>query len=200
MEALEATLPKLTSMTTISLASQFGMKRSHVSRFVDREIGCKIPMPPSSSVPPASEKNTIDQTGNGGEQDSNQGTGLHRLKSHLKLNPNYDPSTAKAVLDLKLNDGHVFKGIVASKPAEPRLCGCIRPPQVVDDVAPHSSIANVPVQKLAPEYKASVPRLLQSKAPPMKASDLWSEKAAILLCIRRPGYHLTSIICTKMNF
>ncbi|PKU76483.1 uncharacterized protein LOC110099495 isoform X1 [Dendrobium catenatum] len=184
MEASKATLTELLSMTTVSLSSQFGMKKGHVSRFVNRENGYSNPKP-SSCVPPAMENN-VSETSNGSEHNSSKGS-LHSLKSHLKLNPNYDPPTAKAVLDLKLNDGHVFKGIVASKPAYPRLCGWIQPPPIVNDVASHSSIANISVQKLTPEYKAGVQRLLENKAPPMKASDLWSNKATVLLCIRRPG-------------
>ncbi|KAK8916532.1 hypothetical protein KSP39_PZI023078 [Platanthera zijinensis] len=119
------------------------------------------------------------------EYGSNKET-LHTLKSHLNVNPKYDSSTTKAVLDLKLNEGHVFKGIVASNPADSRLCGCFQPPPVVGDVAPHSSVENISVQKLAPLYKAGA-CLLEAKSPPMRASDLWKDKSTILLCIRRPG-------------
>ncbi|XP_020579941.1 uncharacterized protein LOC110024362 [Phalaenopsis equestris] len=198
MEASKMTLSELLSTTTISLSSQFGMKRGHVSRFINRENSCGIPMV-SSYFRPASEKNTNDQTCDGSENDSNKGS-LHRLQSHLKLNPNYDPSTAKAVLDLKLNEGHVFKGIVASKPVEPRLFGCMQPPHIVEDVASHSTLGNIAVQKLTPEYKVGVQRLLETKAPPMKASDLWSEKATILLCIRRPGAEAHQLYSRKAIF
>lgn len=89
--------------------------------------------------------------------------------------------------DIKLRDGHIFKGIVASEPAEPRSCGCVQPPPVVDSVARYSAIENISVQKLTPEYKTGMQRLVKAKTPPMKASDLWKDKPAVLLCIRRPG-------------
>ncbi|KAK1281451.1 hypothetical protein QJS04_geneDACA002780 [Acorus gramineus] len=55
------------------------------------------------------------------------------------------------------------------------------PPPVVDNVSPYSSIENIAVQKLTPEYKIGMERLVKSKAPPMKASELWKDKPALLL-------------------
>ncbi|KAK1279416.1 hypothetical protein QJS04_geneDACA002779 [Acorus gramineus] len=43
----------------------------------------------------------------------------------------------------------------------------IQPPPVVDNVSPYSSIENIAVQKLTPEYKIGMERLVKSKAPPM---------------------------------
>ncbi|KAF5178951.1 hypothetical protein FRX31_031462, partial [Thalictrum thalictroides] len=57
---------------------------------------------------------------------------------------------------------------------------------LVDDVSPYSAIENISVQKLTPEYKIRMERLVKTKTPPMKASGLWRDKPAILLCIRRP--------------
>lgn len=97
-------------------------------------------------------------------------------------------SLEQSLSDLRLKEGHVFKGIVAAGPAETRACGCINPPPVVvDQVAPYSSIKDISVQKLVPEHKVGMERLVKTRTPPMKASELWQDKPAVLLCIRRPG-------------
>ncbi|KAK1297777.1 hypothetical protein QJS10_CPB15g01090 [Acorus calamus] len=88
---------------------------------------------------------------------------------------------------VRIKEGHAFKGIVTSAPVEARLCGCIRPPPMVENVSPYSSIENISIEKLAPEYKIGMERLVKSKAPPMKASELWKSKLVVLLCVRRPG-------------
>ena len=54
---------------------------------------------------------------------------------------------------------------------------------VVDNVAPYSALENILVQKLTTEYKIGMERLVKSKTPPMKASELWQDKPAVLLCI-----------------
>ncbi|KAG0464468.1 hypothetical protein HPP92_020537 [Vanilla planifolia] len=187
MEASRRTLPELLSMSTLTLSSKFGMKRRHVARFVDREAAYKIAMH-SSCAPPAKEESTscVADSYNASESASRK-KNLHKLESHLKLNADFDESTAKAVLDLKLNEGHIFKGTVAAVPSETRLCGCIQPTPIVNDVAPYSSIEKVSLQKLTPEYKVGAQHLVKTKAPPVKASDLWAEKPTVLLCIRRPG-------------
>lgn len=76
---------------------------------------------------------------------------------------------------------------MASKPVDAKMCGCVEPPPIVKSVAPYSVVESVSVQRLAPEYKIGMERLVTSKAPPMKASLLWRDKPAVLLCIRRPG-------------
>ncbi|KAL3501562.1 hypothetical protein ACH5RR_036011 [Cinchona calisaya] len=99
----------------------------------------------------------------------------------------YDIFVEQAMADFKIKDGHVFKGIVASLPSEPRLCGCIQPPPVVDTIAPLSAIETISIQKLTPEYKVGMECLLKTKTPSIKASELWRDKTALLLCLRRPG-------------
>nr|POE97501.1 redox-regulatory protein [Quercus suber] len=73
------------------------------------------------------------------------------------------------------------------EPAEPRVCGCVKPPPIVDTVAPYSAIESISIQRLTPEYKLGMELLVKTKTPPMKASELWRDKPAVLLCIRRPG-------------
>ncbi|KAG8498790.1 hypothetical protein CXB51_005134 [Gossypium anomalum] len=86
-------------------------------------------------------------------------------KSFCRSSTNNDRSLEESLADFKIKDGYIFKGIVAAGPAEPRAC----------------------VQRLTPEYKIGMERLVKTKTPPMKASELWRDKPAVLLCIRRPG-------------
>ncbi|CAI9775179.1 unnamed protein product [Fraxinus pennsylvanica] len=43
-------------------------------------------------------------------------------------------------------------------------------------------------------------RLVKTRTPPMKASELWCEKPAILLCIRRPGAEANQLYSKKPVF
>ncbi|KAK1419799.1 hypothetical protein QVD17_29149 [Tagetes erecta] len=108
-------------------------------------------------------------------------------RTKFKSTIDYNATIEQSIADLKIKDGQVFKGIVAPSLDESRACGCVQPPPIVDDVAPYSSIENISVQKLTPEYKMEMERVVISKATPMRASDLWRDKPSILLCIRRPG-------------
>ncbi|KAL6969661.1 hypothetical protein U1Q18_029369 [Sarracenia purpurea var. burkii] len=169
LEASGKCLPELLGLSTTYLSSQFGIKRGHIARFTDRTNACMTdPLPASYNYLP-SRRNSMT---NSDSRNNNTKFG-NELSSEA---------------DLKIeDDGHVFKGIVAAAPAEPRVCGCVEPPPVIDSVAPYSAIENISIQKLTPEYKIGMERLVKTKAPPMKASELWREKPAVLLCIRRPG-------------
>ncbi|KAJ1416406.1 Peroxiredoxin-like protein [Sesbania bispinosa] len=109
------------------------------------------------------------------------------MRVHIRINATSDRSVEQSLTDLKIKDGYVFKGIVAAEPAEPRACGCVQPPPVSDQVAPYAAIENISVQKLTPEYKIGIEPLMKMKTPPMKASQLWRDKPAVFLCLRRPG-------------
>jgi hypothetical protein len=172
-------LPQILNMTTTDLSTQFGMKRGHAARFTDRTnahtdnrsyAAKKVTIAPSSKSFASSSSTT-------------------RIPSFTKYpsRTKSDKSIEQSIADFKIKDGYIFKGVVASAPAEPRACGCVEAPPVVDQVAPYSAIENISVQKLTPEYKIGMERLVQTKAPPMKSSELWKNKAAVLLCIRRPG-------------
>ncbi|KAF5194033.1 hypothetical protein FRX31_016380 [Thalictrum thalictroides] len=97
---------------------------------------------------------------------------MQSTRSHLKCSLNINEPHELFISDMKIKDGHIYKGIVAVEPAEPRLCGCIQPPPIVDDVSPYSVIENISVQKLTLEYKIGMERLVKTKTPPMKASGL----------------------------
>lgn len=164
LEASGRSLAELLNTSTLILASQFDMKRGHIARFVDRASACRISMPPTKT-----SRRALD------------------VRSSYKGSSIFENSMEKSMMDQKINEGYVFKGIVASEPVEPRLCGCIQPPPMVHDVAPYSLLENISIQKIAPEYKVGMERLITRKAPPMKALELWQHKPAIVLCIRRPG-------------
>lgn len=176
LEATQKCLPEILSLSSADLSAQFGMKRGHTARFTDRTSACAAdPLPPSYNLPPR-RRNTISTVGSG------------KLSS-MKKNSNgvYYSASEQSMASFKNNDGYMFKGIVAAVPEEPRACGCVSSSPIVENVAPYSSIENVSVQRLAPEYKIGLERLIKTKTPPMKASEIWREKPAILLCIRRPG-------------
>ncbi|KAJ9140619.1 hypothetical protein P3X46_031247 [Hevea brasiliensis] len=189
LEASGKCLPELLSLSPGDLSSQFGMKRGHIARFTDRTSACAEPLPKSYAQPV--RKMTSTNSGNNiifktfGSVNSKfvQGTS----KSPTRSSINYDKSLEQSLADFKIKDGYIFKGIVAAGPAEPRACGCVQPPPVVDEVAPYALIEKISVEKLAPEYKIGMERLVNTKAPPMKALELWQDKPAVLLCIRRPG-------------
>lgn len=187
LEASGKSLAELLSMSTLVLSSQFGMKRGHVARFIDRSSACRVSIPPTYTLP-ARQKSMSSVSKSDYKDEPSISTGRFQyVKSSIKGSPKHDRSVEQSVADIKINEGYVFKGIVAAEPAEPRLCGCVQPPPIVDDVAPYSSIENISVQKLTPEYKVGMERLVTTKSPPMKASDLWHNKPAVILCVRRPG-------------
>ncbi|KAL8218573.1 hypothetical protein R6Q57_021946 [Mikania cordata] len=190
LEASGNCLAELLNLATPDLSYQFAMKRGHLARFMDRTSQCEPdPVPPSFSlparrptVPPSRTSSMLKAKG---PTQSITRPKLQTMATQSTIA--YDVSIEQSIADFKIKDGYVFKGIVAALPDEPRACGCIQPPPVVDDVARYSSIENISVQKLSPEYKIGMERLVKSKAPPMRASDLWLDKPSLLLCIRRPG-------------
>ncbi|XP_026662604.2 uncharacterized protein LOC103712748 [Phoenix dactylifera] len=186
LESSKKSLAELLSTSTLELSSQFGMKRGHVARFIDRASACRVSMPPSY-VLPARERSMSSISSSQGDEPSKTTEKLQHVKTPLKVSSYQERSVEQSAAGLKISEGYVFKGIVAAEPAEPRLCGWIQPPPIVEQVAPYSSIENISVQKLTPEYKGGMARLVTTKAPPMKASELWKQKPTILLCVRRPG-------------
>ncbi|KAJ6794814.1 Uncharacterized protein M6B38_227900 [Iris pallida] len=184
LEASGKTLTELLNTSTVVLSSLFGMKRGHVARFVDRATACKISLPPSFELP-ARGKNACYNDGSHG--DGSLACPRKSVNDKTTFSSVHAPSVEQSVIDPRIDEGYLFKGIVAAEPAEARLCCLVQPPPIVDDVAPYSSVENISVQKLAPEYKVGMERLVTTKAPPMKACELWRDKPAVILCVRRPG-------------
>ncbi|XP_065879835.1 uncharacterized protein [Euphorbia lathyris] len=182
-------LPELLSLSIGDLSSQFGMKRGHIARFTDRSSQCSEPSQKSHAF--SSMKNTSMQSRENSTFKSLGSVNSKYTKSVSKSPATYskkfDKSIEESIAEFKIKDGYIFKGIVAAGPAEPRACGCVQPPPVVEEVASYSFIENISIEKLTPEYKIGMERLVTTRAPPMKASGLWRDKPAVLLCIRRPG-------------
>ncbi|KAJ0763841.1 putative peroxiredoxin-like 2A/B/C, Thioredoxin-like superfamily [Helianthus annuus] len=185
LEASGNCLAELLNLATSDLSAQFAMKRGHIARFMDRTSQCEAdPIPQSFSLPARKPTVPPSRTMSKNTQSITRPK-LQTMSTRSAIA--YDATIEQSIADFKIKDGYVFKGIVAALPDEPRACGCIQPPPIVDDAAPYSSIENISVQKLTPEYKIGMERLVKSKAPPMRASDLWRDKPSLLLCIRRPG-------------
>ncbi|KAM7487547.1 hypothetical protein LguiB_025031 [Lonicera macranthoides] len=187
LESSKKGLPELLNISTVELSSQFGMKRGHLARFMDRTNACAADPLPPSYVLPARKRDTAPSRNNSiymNEYLSVNSRKMHSMTRSTTRSIAYDE---QSMADFKIKDGQIFKGVVAAVPAEPRACGCIQPPPIVDSVAPYSAIESISVQKLTPEYKIGLERLVKIKTPPMRASELWRDKPAILLCIRRPG-------------
>lgn len=184
LEASGKTLTELISLSSMDLSAQFDMKRGHIVRFVDRtkcDDSFKLRgimarrrssmMDRHESIPKSLAFNASNSM----------------VRMQIRSNATSDRSFEQSLTELKIKEGYVFKGIVASEPAEPRACGCVQPPPVSDQVAPYAAIENISVQKITPEYKIGMEPLMKMKTPPMKAAELWRDKPAVFLCLRRPG-------------
>lgn len=187
LEASGKCLAELLNLGISDLSSQFAMKRGHIARFMDRTSQCEAdPIPSSFSLPARKPTNPPSRNPSMFKNPSISTRPKLQAMS-TRSNIAYDSTIEQSIADFKIKDGYIFKGVVASLPDEPRACGCIQQPPIVDDVAPYSSIENISVQKLTPEYKIGMERLVKTKTPPMRVSDLWRDKPSLLLCIRRPG-------------
>lgn len=185
-------LPELLNMSTGDLYSQFGMKRGHLARFMDRTSECTNDPLPASVARTARHRTAPSRNNSTFDKSELMTINSRKLNSMVRAAPAnnsmaYDVTIEQSLASFKMKDGQVFKGIVAAMPDEPRGCGCVQPPPIVDNVAPYSVIESISVQRLTPEYKIGMERLVKTKTPPMKASELWRNKPAVLLCIRRPG-------------
>ncbi|CAN0923490.1 Peroxiredoxin-like 2A [Linum grandiflorum] len=187
VEASGKSLQELLALSNAEMASRFAMKRGHVARFLDRTTACTEPL---SKPDPVRKPHHQTPSRSDSLLKSFGSVTSRKMATAARYSASYtynDRSIEQSLADFKIKDGYVFKGVIASRPAEPRACGCIAAPPVVDQVAPISAIENITVQKLTPEYKIGMERLVKSKGPPMKASELWRDKPAVFLCIRRPG-------------
>ncbi|KAJ8570061.1 hypothetical protein K7X08_006638 [Anisodus acutangulus] len=181
-------LSELLNLSAVDLTSKFGMKRGHVARFTDKTAdfgrhsfseAYNLQVRRRSSLRNGSLYRKDISPVNSRKQSM--------TRSLRRTSTTSDISLEQSMADFEIKDGHIFKGIVASMPDEPRVCGCVQATPVVENVAHYSSIENITIQKLTPEYKIGMERLVKTKTPPMKASKLWRDKPAVLLCIRRPG-------------
>ncbi|KAJ8548061.1 hypothetical protein K7X08_021297 [Anisodus acutangulus] len=181
-------LTELLNLSTVDLTSKFGMKRGHVACFTDKTAAFGRDSF-SEAYNLEVRRRSASRNGSLYRKDISPVNSRKQsmTRSLRRTSTTSDISLEQSMADFEIKDGHIFKGIVASMPDEPRGCGCVQATPVVENFAPYSSIENITVQKLTPEYKIGMERLVKTKTPLMKASKLWRDKPAVLLWIRRPG-------------
>ncbi|KAL6187855.1 hypothetical protein ACLB2K_039250 [Fragaria x ananassa] len=187
-DALESSgkgLPEILTIGAGDLTSQFGMKRGHIARFMNRTGPSSACVDDPKADPSPATKRISTLSKNNSIYKSFQSVTSQKFPS--RTTSITEKTLEQSLVSFKIKDGYVFKGIVAMEPAEPRACGCVQPPAVTDKIAPYSALESISVQKLTPEYKIGMEHLVKTKTPPMKAAELWRNKPAVLLCIRRPG-------------
>ncbi|KAI5436397.1 hypothetical protein KIW84_022759 [Lathyrus oleraceus] len=172
MEDSGENLLELLKLSTNDPVSKFEMKRGHVARFINktrRDDSLKLKKLPlrRTSIVIHGDDSIIPKSNGSNYTSSNCNT----TRSNIGSNAGSDEQSM--INGMKIKDGYVFKGIVASEPAEPRACGCLKPPQVSDQVINYCAVENISVQKLTPEYKIGMQPLVKIKTPPLKASELW---------------------------
>ncbi|KAJ1412071.1 Thioredoxin-like superfamily [Sesbania bispinosa] len=178
MEDSGKSLLELLKLSSMDLVTQFEMKRGHIARFINKtRCDDSFKLRAIAARRRASIMYRDDSIPKSHGSNSSSG----KVKSHIRSNnaASDRSSLELSMTDVRIKDGHVFKGIVA--------CGCVKPPPVSDQVAAYSAIESISVQKLTPEYKIGMEPLVKTKAPPLKASELWRDKPAVFLCLRRPG-------------
>lgn len=193
LEASGKGLPELLNSSPASLCTQYGMKRGHVARFIDRTMACGIVMPPTlTPVPTSRRRGSLSKVSMDSDYPkSSPARSIYGANSAISVSA----KSFNSVSDLgreKAPPGSFtsFKGIVAAVPPEPRFCGFVSSPPVASDVAPLAVLDKIFVQKITPEYRPGVDPWGQGELklpPPMKVSDVWSTKPTIVFCIRRPG-------------
>jgi hypothetical protein len=85
------------------------------------------------------------------------------------------------------------KGIYSAAPNNSaHCCGFLSPHLGSEEVTPLSVLEKIMIQKLTPEHKKGNNPFKSSQPiklpPPSKASELWANQPALILCLRRPGY------------
>ncbi|KAI5059091.1 hypothetical protein GOP47_0025410 [Adiantum capillus-veneris] len=192
LEASGKGLPELLNLSPATLSTQYGMRRGHVARFIDRAMACGIVMPPSLTPVPTSRRRSSRSSFtlskgyyDGDSLKSSPARSFSGAGSAKSFNSVSDVGREKSMVSVGS-----FKGIVAAAPPEPRFCGFIGPSPVAQDVAPLSVLDKISLQKITPEYRPGADPWSQGELklpPPMKASDIWALKPSIIFCIRRPG-------------
>ncbi|GAA0157284.1 hypothetical protein LIER_14587 [Lithospermum erythrorhizon] len=201
LEETGKSLTELLNLSTVELSTMFVMKRGHIARFTNRVAICGSSLFPASNSIPARRQSMI--TSRTSSISKSELSSTYSISSSITMSEissndfrkslriprplGRNLTLEQSISDLKIKDGYVFKGMVASMPAEARASGFVQPPPVIGEIAPYSAIENISVQRITPEYKVGIERVVKSKADTMKAIEIWRDKPAVLVCIRRPG-------------
>jgi hypothetical protein len=234
LEASGRNLSELLNTQPSVLTSEYGMKRGHVARFVDRDSAYGIQMPSTLSLP--ARKRTLAQQGEGAQfaDDENQHDDAAAVvppptppaKEKPAMKQKHDDDDDDDVVTQQLypgmrmtynkNDGKsssmiksgfqepvvlrkiagpatASKGIYSAAPNNSaHCCGFLSPHLGSEEVTPLSVLEKIMIQKLTPEHKKGNNPFKSSQPiklpPPSKASELWANQPALILCLRRPGY------------
>ncbi|CAM6017903.1 unnamed protein product [Sphagnum balticum] len=181
LEASGRNLSELLNTQPSVLTSEYGMKRGHIARFVDRDSAYGIQMPSTLSLP--ARKRTLAQQGMHMAYNKNDGKSSSMIKSGFQ-----EPVVLRKIAGAAT----ASKGIYSAPPNNSaHCCGLLSPHLGSEEVTPLSVLEKIMIQKLTPEhkkgnnpFKASQPIKLP---PPSKASELWANQPALILCLRRPG-------------
>ncbi|PIA57603.1 hypothetical protein AQUCO_00600372v1 [Aquilegia coerulea] len=192
LEASGKSLQELLSTNQLDLSSQFGVRRGHIARFTDRTSSFVVSIPPSYTLPARQRTiaRSMSKSATGNELLSVKTRRLMTIarsigRSNTKIIS--DGSIEQSTGDLSIKNEHVYKRNVAQEAIDSQECSTVKSLPSVDNIFPYSAIENISVQKLAPEYKIGLGNLIKTKMPTLKASELWRDKPAVLLCVRRPG-------------
>ncbi|KAL5725693.1 hypothetical protein ACHQM5_008809 [Ranunculus cassubicifolius] len=157
LEASGKTLEELQSTNATDLSSEFGLKRGHIARFTDKTISLRISLPPSYSLP-RRQRSTA------------------RTRSIASMTATRTISRNKANIDESIEGSRRDLSIREFTPSGE-----------YNNISPYSTIESISVQKLTPEYKIGLENSLMTNAATIKSSQLWRDKPAVVLCVRRPG-------------
>ncbi|CAM6064829.1 unnamed protein product [Sphagnum tenellum] len=185
LEASGRNLSELLNTQPSVLTSEYGMKRGHVARFVDRASACGIEMPSTLSLP--ARKRTLTHQGMRMTYNKNDNNNGGKSSSMIKSGFQ-DPVVLRKIAGAPIDS----KGIYSARPNNSaHCCGLLSPHLGSEEVTPLSVLEKIKIQILTPEhkkgnnpFKASQPIKLP---PPSKASELWANQPTLILCLRRPG-------------
>uniref|UniRef100_A0A3Q7H7Q2 SAM domain-containing protein n=2 Tax=Solanum lycopersicum TaxID=4081 RepID=A0A3Q7H7Q2_SOLLC len=117
-------LTELQNLSTVDLTSKFGMKRGHVARFTDRTAasgGDSL----SETYNLHMRRRTTSTNESLYRKDISPVTSRKLSMTRSLRRTKTGISLEQSMAELEIKGGHVFKGIVASMPDEPRACGCV---------------------------------------------------------------------------
>ncbi|CAM6041089.1 unnamed protein product [Sphagnum compactum] len=185
LEASGRNLSELLNTQPSVLTSEYGMKRGHVARFVDRASACGIEMPSTLSLP--ARKITLAHQGMRMAYNKNDNNNGGKSSSMIKSG-----FQEPVVLRKIAGAATASRGIYSAAPNNSaHCCGMLSPHVGSEEVTPLSVLEKIMIQKITPEhkkgdnpFKASQPIKLP---PPSKASELWANQPTLILCLRRPG-------------
>lgn len=171
-------LQELLEINVSELSSQYSLRRGHLARFTDRTVTGGISRQSSYTLPARqrSTANSTSENASGSKLSSVMSKKMTATRSVTRTRVNYEESIERSIADLSMK-----------RSTDPEDNSYVKPFSSVENIAPYSAVENISVQKLTPQYKVGLENLDIAKTGTIKASELWRDKPAVLLCVRRPG-------------